>query len=60
MVREQHCFYCGESLGKFDAWGDRWLTCGARECEREAADGQAAERAEAHEQLDRDNGWSQW
>ena len=32
-------------------------TCGASECEREARDAAYAEREEAHERLDRDNGW---
>lgn len=32
-------------------------TCGATECDREARYQAEAERAEAHEQLDRDMGW---
>jgi hypothetical protein len=56
MIREQFCFWCGDALSKFDAYGEL-LTCGKSECERGARDQQQAERDEAHEQLDRDMGW---
>ena len=36
---------------------DRTDTCGKAECEREALYAAAAERQEAHDQLDRDMGW---
>jgi len=36
MKREQHCFNCGEPVGLFDVFGDRYITCGSRECEKEA------------------------
>lgn len=35
-------------------------TCGKPECNREASYDAAAEREQAHEQLDRDNGWGEW
>jgi hypothetical protein len=42
----QHCFFCGEQLGVFDAAGERYLTCGARLCEREARFGEDADARE--------------
>lgn len=53
----QHCHYCGEELGVFDAYYGDIQSCGKRECERSARDIQAQERDEAHEQLDRDMGY---
>jgi hypothetical protein len=53
----RHCFYCGEELGRYRDY-DRLDTCGKMECLREAQDTVAAERAEAHEELDRERGWS--
>jgi len=56
--RERHCWYCGASLGIVqDRLYDRTDTCGALECNRAARDQIAADREEAHEQLDRDMGW---
>lgn len=57
MKKMQHCFYCGEELGVYDAFGNRLETCGARECNRALQDAEAEEREQAHEQLDRDRGW---
>lgn len=37
---------------------DRLDNCGKQECEREARDAMQGEREEAHERLDRDNGWN--
>lgn len=55
----RHCFYCGEELGRSPStWSDPYETCGKRECDREARDAMQGEREEAHEQLDRDMGWS--
>jgi hypothetical protein len=54
--KRQYCWWCGEELGVFIAWGPR-ITCGKIECEREARYDEQAERQEAHEQLDRDMGW---
>jgi len=53
------CEYCGEDLGgPVEKWSQMDLiTCGKRECERWARDEEAAERDEAHEQLDRNMGW---
>jgi hypothetical protein len=50
------CFNCGEQLG-CDPYYDPLDTCGKTECIREANYAREAERAEAHEQLDRDRGW---
>jgi hypothetical protein len=54
----RHCWNCGASMGLIeDRHYDRRDTCGQNACEREARDERAAERSEAHEQLDRDRGW---
>lgn len=56
--RERHCCVCGASLGMIEARHyQRDDTCGKLECDREMRDAHAAERAEAHERLDRDMGW---
>lgn len=55
-AKERFCFNCGKSLG-FYADYDPLDDCGARECTRAAREVMAAEREEAHEQLDRDRGW---
>ena len=41
-----------------DKYYERNDTCGRIECVREATYAAEAERSEAHEQLDRDRGWS--
>jgi len=56
--RRHTCYYCGDDIGQWDRFSDRFDTCGRPECEREARDAAYAEREEAHEQLDRDMGWS--
>ncbi len=53
----RHCFYCGAPLGIYVEY-DQLDTCGKQECEREARYFRETERAEAHEQLDRDRGWN--
>lgn len=60
MRAMRYCFYCGEELGVYDDFGERYETCGKRECERAARDSQAQEREEAHEQLDREMGYDRW
>jgi hypothetical protein len=55
-AKMRHCFFCGAQLGIWD-YHDFYDTCGKPECDREARDAQISERAEAHEQLDRDRGW---
>ena len=55
--KTHYCFNCGEEIGLWDRFSDRRDTCGARECEREARNAEVEEREQAHEQLDRDNGW---
>jgi hypothetical protein len=58
-AKMRHCWFCGAELGVLSRkeweFGD---TCGQSECEREARYQREIERAEAHEQLDRDRGWS--
>ena len=56
----QHCFYCGVDIGPRDRFSDALDTCGDNECQREARYAAEAERADAHEQLDRDMGYGQW
>jgi len=56
MTQMRHCFNCGEELGVYAEY-DPLDTCGRRECERAAGDARATERAEAHEELDRNRGW---
>lgn len=53
----RHCCCCGKELGVYADY-DRLDTCGQLECERMVRDMISEEREEAHEQLDRDNGWS--
>lgn len=58
--RERHCWVCGESMGWIE---DRHFvvgedTCGKSDCEREARHQAEYERQQAHEDLDRDRGWS--
>jgi hypothetical protein len=54
--RKQFCFNCGEPQGEFDAYGEI-VSCGKVECEREARNAQAAEREDAHRNLDESMGW---
>lgn len=57
-AKMRFCCVCGGEIGVFeDKHYDRRDTCGQRECEREMRDADAAEREEAHEQLDRDMGY---
>ena len=52
----QYCYNCGAELGVYP-FADRYDTCGKLECDREARNASIEERDNAHEQLDRDNGW---
>lgn len=56
-MRRHRCFYCGEDLGPWDRFCDTRDDCGSPECIRDARDAAEQERAEAHEQLDRDLGY---
>lgn len=57
-AKERFCWNCGASMGVIEnRYYDSGDTCGATECDREARYQAEAERAEAHEQLDRDMGW---
>lgn len=55
-AKMRYCFNCGEEIGAYAGY-DRLDTCGKQECNREARHAAAAEREEAHEQLDRDLGY---
>ena len=57
--KERFCWVCGASMGFIEnRYYDRRDTCESRECLREAREAERQERDEAHEQLDRDRGWS--
>lgn len=57
-AKERFCWNCGASVGVIEnRYYDSRDTCGATECNREAQHQAEAERAEAHERLDRDMGW---
>lgn len=58
-AKMRHCYFCGAELGVY-ADHDRLDTCGKAECERDARDQGQQEREDAHERLDRDNGWGRW
>ncbi len=55
--RRHYCFNCGEDIGERDRFSSTMDDCGKVECVREARNAFAQERAEAHEQLDRDMGY---
>ena len=57
-----YCVNCGEELGMSEHKQRQrdYDTCGKQECDREARESIAAEREEAHEQLDRDMGYGRW
>ena len=57
--RRHLCAYCGTDMGVYDRrYCDSSDVCGERECNRWARDNARQEREEAHEQLDRNMGWS--
>ena len=57
-AKERFCWVCGASMGVIEnKHFDHRDTCGKQECERETRYTDNMERAEAHEQLDRDRGW---
>ncbi len=61
LGKVRQCFYCGADMGFIEnRHYDRLDPCGAPECNRDARDAAAQERDEAHERLDRDNGWDRW
>lgn len=56
--RMRYCAQCGCELGMFDdRHYERTDTCGKAECERNARDEELARREEAHDELDKLNGW---
>ena len=58
LGKVRHCWNCGADMGFIEnRYYDRGDTCESPECNRAARDAEQAERDEAHEQLDRDNGW---
>lgn len=56
MAKMRHCFYCGEAIGEY-VDHDPLDTCGKQECEREARNEREQQRQDAHDRLDRENGW---
>lgn len=57
-IKMRYCFNCGEELGMMtSSQYDPFDTCGKSACEREARYTMESDRADAHEQLDRDRGW---
>lgn len=58
MLKERFCWNCGVSMGFLeDRYYDRYDTCGARECDREARDQWEWERDERHREIDDDYRW---
>lgn len=55
-AKMRYCFNCGEEIGVYADY-DRLDDCGKMECQREVRHILAAEREEAHDQLDRDLGY---
>ncbi len=57
-AKMRHCWNCGAEMGVIEnKYYDCMDVCGNLECNRALGDALAQERAEAHEQLDRDMGW---
>ncbi len=59
MKTMHFCFNCGEELGMFEGKQRQrdFDTCGKRECYSAARDSESEMREQAHEELDRMNGW---
>ena len=55
----RHCFFCGDELGRYKDY-DPLDNCGKSECMREARDAEQDRRREAHDELDRNNGWDRF
>lgn len=51
----QHCFYCGEEIGVFEAWPGDYEYCDKLECAREARYQQRADDADARERAEEDH-----
>jgi len=56
--KDVHCWNCGEYIGHYVAYSRDRDTCGKPECSREAGLAEREEREAAHEELDRNMGWS--
>ena len=58
-MKVKFCENCGSELFIPETRGfhREMITCGSSECERAARDDERQQREEAHEQLDRDEGW---
>lgn len=56
----KHCAWCGEELGMAPGYDREPESCGKPECNREVRGMYQAQRDEAHEELDRQNGWGDW
>ena len=51
----QHCFNCGAECGVFDNYWRDLVTCGNRECDREATYVYQCQEADARESAREDN-----
>jgi hypothetical protein len=57
----EHCENCGADLGRpVVKYPHDFITCGSRECEREAQTQMAIQQQEAHDRLDEENGWQRF
>lgn len=57
--RVRYCPYCGDDMGFIETRSyESTDPCGKTECNREAAETERADRRDAHEALDREEGWS--
>lgn len=53
--RMQHCFWCGEELGVYDAYPGDLDSCGKIECERETRYAQQVKDADAQNRAREDD-----
>jgi hypothetical protein len=58
-AKMRFCFNCGVEIGRYTDY-DNLDHCGKPECYREQQNALSMNRQDAHEQLDRDNGWDGW
>ena len=54
MKKEHHCFWCGDSLGFYDSFGEE-DSCGKRECQKELRYAHESDRADRMARAERDN-----
>jgi len=53
-AKMQHCFNCGAECGVFDNYYRDLVTCGQRECEREARYQYQCDEADARDRAEQD------